>query len=202
MAVTGKVPKIRLFCAGPLLGRRADGLRLRTLGHLQMRGIRVREHCPIEGVEDDRLLSGSGMVWRGSRLIVAGRNQPWPWLQASGLASNDLELLAVERTLQSSSHPQIFASGDCASVHGHRPNQYDNLQQGHLLASNLAASLCNQPLRQHQPQKQRLTLLSTSDGGALLDWHGLSAGGRLCGWLRKQQDQRFMQRYLHLPGKF
>jgi NADH dehydrogenase FAD-containing subunit len=201
LALAGQVPQISLFCAGSLLGRRADGLRLRTLGHLRQRGVRVRENCPIERVEDDGLYSASGLVWRGSRLIVAGRNQPWPWLAASGLAMTPAGLLSVDGSLRSSNQPAIFASGDCASVSGQRPNQYDNQLQGRILAENLAASLLGQPLHQHQPQPQKVTLLSTSDGNALLDWHGWSAEGRLCGWLRERQDRRFISRYTSLPAR-
>lgn len=196
LALAGQVPSLRLFCAGPLLGRRADGLRLRTLGHLSQRNVRVRENCPIARIEDNGLYASSGLVWRGSRLILAGRNQPWPWLEYSGLPQTDAGLLAVGPTLQCNGHPQIFASGDCASVAEHRPNQYDNIRQGSILAANLSASLAGQPVRlQHQPQRQMTTWLATGDGGALLDWHGFSAEGQLCGWLKERQDRRFLQRY-------
>jgi NADH dehydrogenase FAD-containing subunit len=195
LALAGQVPALALFCAGPLLAGHAPGLRLRALGHLRQRGVQVREHCPIGRIEDDWLLSGDEPVWCGRRLLLASGARAWPWLAASGLACDDAGFVAIRPSLQSQSHAQLFAVGDCASLAGARRSGVYAVRQGPVLAANLQAALQGRPLRQYRPQRHSLALLATGDGGALLAWHDWSAGGQFYGRCKDWLDQRFIQRH-------
>jgi NADH dehydrogenase FAD-containing subunit len=64
-----------------------------------------------------------------------------------------------------------------------------------VLAANLNAALRGLPLQRYRPQRQSLALLATGDGGALLDWHGYSAGGRFYGRWKDYLDRGFIQRH-------
>lgn len=192
LALAGQVPELTLFCAGPLLEGGAPGLRLRALGHLRQRGVHGREHCPVSHVDGETLYSDAGAVWRGPRLLLASGSRLLPWLGASGLECAEDGFVRVGTTLQSLSHPRIFASGDCASLAGAARNGWQAARQAARLAANLAAALQEQPLRRYRPPRQQVTLLATGDGDALLGWRDWSAGGRLCGWWRDLRDRQFM----------
>lgn len=195
LALAGQVPQLSLFSAGRLLEGCSPGLRLRALGHLRQRGVLGREHCPVSHIDGDSLYSEAGAVWHGPRLLLASGSQPLPWLRASGLESAEDGFIRVGATLQSLSHPHIFASGDCASLAGTARNAWQATRQAGRLAGNLAAVLQERPLRRYRPAQRQVLLLADGDGGALLDWHGWSAGGRLCGWWRDLRDRQFMLRH-------
>ena len=195
LALAGQVPQLALFCAGHLLDGLSPGLRLRALGHLRQRGVWVREDCPISRIEDDCLFSADEPVWRGQRLLLASGVQALPWLTHSGLGSDARGFVLTAATLQSYTHPPIFAVGDCASLPGTPKNGRSAVRQAAVLAANLNAALRGLPLRRYRPQRQGLTLLASGDGGALLDWHGYSAGGQLLGRWKDYLDQGFIQRH-------
>jgi pyridine nucleotide-disulfide oxidoreductase family protein len=195
LALAGKVPQLSLFCAGHLLDSLSAGVRLRALGHLRQRGVWVREDCPISRIEDDCLLSGNEPVWRGQRLLLASGAQAFSWPAHSGLGCDEHGFILIAPTLQSYTHPTLFAVGDCASLPGARKSGVYAVRQGPVLAHNLNAALRGLPLKRYRPQRQSLALLATGDGGALLDWHGYSAGGQLYGRWKDFLDKGFIQRH-------
>ncbi len=199
LALAGQVPGLALFSAGPLLAEHAPGLRLRALGQLRLRKVQVREDCPITAIDEDRLLSGNEPVWHGSRLLLASGVTALPWLAQSGLACDPAGFVQIGASLQSQSHPQVFAVGDCASLAGADKNGVYAVRQGPVLAANLLGALRGLPLRHYRPQRQSLALLATGDGGALLSWREWSAGGHLWGWWKDRLDRGFIRRH-RLPG--
>lgn len=195
LALAERVPALALFCAEALLAGHAAGLRLRALGHLRQRRVQVREHCPISGIAGDCLLSGDKPVWRGTRLLLASGAQALPWLAQSGLDCDQGGFVRIAPSLQSLSHPQIFAVGDCASLPGARKSGVYSVRQAPVLAANLNAVLRGLPLRAYRPQRQSLALLATGDGGALLGWREWSAGGQFCGRWKDYLDRGFIRRH-------
>lgn len=195
LALADQVPQLALFCRGPLLSGHAAGLRLRALGHLRRRGVRVREDCPISRIDEDCLISGEAPVWRGQRLLLASGAQAVPWLAQSGLGCDADGFVQIAATLQSLSHPHIFAVGDCASLPGARKSGVYSVRQAPVLAANLNAALRGLSLRDYRAQRQSLALLATGDGGALLSWRHCSAGGQLFGRWKDYLDRSFIQRH-------
>ncbi|MBS7691062.1 FAD-dependent oxidoreductase [Pseudomonas lalucatii] len=199
LALAGQVPQLSLFCSGQLLEGHNPGLHMRAWGHLRQRGVRVREHCPIDLIDGDRLVSGEEPVWRGGHLLLASGARALPWLAESGLACDAHGFVQIGATLQSASHPAVFAVGDCASLPGARRSGVYAVRQGPVLAANLAAVLRGQALRRYRPQRHSLALLATGDGGALMGWRQWSADGQLCGRWKDYLDQGFIRRH-SLPG--
>jgi NADH dehydrogenase FAD-containing subunit len=189
------VPALSLFTSGALLGAHAPALRRRALPRLQASGVRVHEHCPIERICGDTLVSRGKPVWQGRRLILATGTCPLPWLRDSGLACDRAGFVAIGATLQSVSHPRILAVGDCASLARTPHNGVHAVRQGPVLATNLARALAGLPLTEYRPQRHSLALLADGQGGALLSWDGLTAEGALLGRWKDWLDRRFMQRH-------
>ncbi|QQE90752.1 FAD-dependent oxidoreductase [Azotobacter chroococcum] len=195
LALAGQVPALSLFCAGPLLEGRSAGLHLRALGALRRSGVWVREYCPVSGIDGQFLLSAGEPVWQGSRLLLASEAAAPSWLAQSGLVCDAAGFVQVGATLQSLSHPQIFASGDCAALPGVPRSAVQALRQAPVLSHNLRAVLAGRALHHYRPQRQNLLLLASGDGGALLGWRGWSADGRFYGYWRERLDRRFMRRH-------
>ena len=195
LAIAAKVPTVTLLTGSTLLSGHPPGLRQRALKHLARRGVRVQEHCPVEAIVYEQLLSHGRSVWQGHRLIVASGASALPWLTDSGLACDAQGFVQINAQLQSTSHNNVFAVGDCASL-AHCPhNGVYAVRQGPVLAQNLAALLCGRPLQTFHPQRRALALLATGDGGALASWAGLTGEGPLFGYWKDHLDRGFMQRH-------
>jgi selenide, water dikinase len=119
------------------------------------------------------------------------------WLRASGLAVDDRGFVAVDQTLRSMSHPQVFAAGDIAAMVQHpRPKAgVFAVRQGKPLYENLCRALWGEDLQPFVPQKRYLSLIGTGDRQAIAVWGGL--GARSAGFWRLKDwiDRRFMAKF-------
>jgi selenide,water dikinase len=165
-----------------------------------------------------RLFGERGIRWLGSRqatrvtpatvelahgaavpfdacLVVTGAAAP-PWPAASGLATDAQGFIRVGPTLQSVSHPQVFAAGDVAAYHDGRPKSgVFAVRAGPVLADNLRAAYNGSPLRSWRPQRRALYLVSTGGRHALAAWGGWSLGGRWVWRWKDRIDRRFVRQF-------
>ncbi len=144
-----------------------------------------------------------GRRWRvgegpaGHCLIWAAGAQPPGWLARSGLALSSDGYLAVSATLQSLSHPQVFAAGDSAAfLPALDKSGVRAVRMAPTLAHNLRAALVGDVLQVHRPQSAVLALLALPDGSAIASharWG--SAQGRWVGRWKDALDHAFMRRF-------
>jgi len=139
-------------------------------------------------------------VWENLRCAVlwATGPAPHPLLAASGFALGPTGAVRVDAALQSTSHPNVFAAGDCADLPTAAPKSgVYSVREAPALGHNLLAALRGEPLRLYTPQRRALALLNCGDGTALLSWGRLSLRGR---WVRRWKhrlDVGFLESLRH-----
>lgn len=142
------------------------------------------------------------VLGRGTRLecdapvLAIGASAP-VWLRDSGLARDERGFVATGPTLQSTSHPEVFAAGDVATrsdVPHPRSGVYA-VRAGPPMALNLRRFVAGGPLEPWQPQRRALGLLSCGDRHAIAAWGAWSVEGRWVWWWKDRIDRAFVDRF-------
>lgn len=140
-------------------------------------------------------LDGMTPVHFDACIVATGAAAP-PWPAASGLETDERGFIRVNRSLQSVSHPQVFAAGDVAAYADPRPKSgVYAVRAGPVLSRNLRAWCKGDPLPQWVPQPRALYLISTGGRHALASWGRYSFGGRWVWRWKDGIDRRFMRRF-------
>ncbi len=129
-------------------------------------------------------------------LLAIGTSAP-PWLRPSGLALDERGFVQTGPTLQSVSHPEVFAAGDVASRPDapHPKSGVHAVRTGPPLALNLRRAVGGGELQPHRPQPRTLYLLATGPKHAIASWGPWSATGRWVWWWKDHIDRGFIRRY-------
>lgn len=180
---------------------------------------------PLDGVAPGarrrvaRLLAKRGMGWVGGRravrvdagqlvfndggaplhfdacLAVTGAAAP-DWPRTSGLETDARGFIRVQRSLQSTSHPQVTAAGDIAAYADARPKSgVFAVRAGPVLAQNLRALCTGQPPTDWTPQERALYLVSTGNHRAIAAWGRWAWSGTWVWRWKNRIDQRFVARF-------
>lgn len=197
LALRASLPdtQIALICASSLLASHPDALRRRAERLLQQRGIQLLEQQTVTRIAGGQLFNAQLPLLRCDAVVAATGASAPEWLVSSGLDVDTRGFACISPTLVSSSHPEVFASGDCASLAGALRSGVYAVRQGPFLADNIISQIEYRPLRDYQPQRQALALLATADDGALMSYGRWVASGRLMGWWKDRLDIGFMQRH-------
>ena len=168
---------------------------------LSERQIEVSTGRFVARVQDRRIQFDDGSELELDEILWVTQASAAPWLAESGLAVDSNGFVQVHDTLQSTSHPQVFAAGDIASVRSH-PREKAGVfavRQGKPLEGNLRRALLGNPLKPFAPQKKFLSLISTGDRYAVASRGHWSLEGKWVWTWKNWIDQRFMNRYNVLP---
>ena len=196
------VPEFHLFGAAPtVLPTHNRGARRRFARVLSARGVHLHLGTRIARVDAGRLEVADGTSFEMDEVVWATAAAPPSWPAESGLAVDGAGFIAVNATLQSTSHPGVFAAGDVASVLEH-PREKAGVfavRQGKPLATNLLRALLGKPLRPFHPQRRFLSLISTGDRDAVASRGPWSAEGAWVWRWKDWIDRRFMRQFTDLP---
>ena len=168
---------------------------------LAQRSVQVYRGTPATGVKQGCLALADGRRIDLDEILWATAASAPPWIAESALDVDEWGFVTVHDTLQSTSHANIFATGDIANVLVHpRPKTgVIAVRQGPPLTVNLRRALLQRPLKPFAPQATMLALISTGDKYAIAtkgSWH---AGGKWLWTLKDWIDRRWMRKYAVLP---
>ena len=198
-AMTDGWSHVRLTLVGsdtlPLEGA-TDKLRRKAAALLAERGISWVGGCRAERIEPNRICLDDGAALDfDACLVVTGAAAP-SWPTAAGLATDERGFIRVGPTLQSLSHPQIFAAGDIASYADARPKSgVFAVRAGPTLAHNVRAVREGRALKSWHPQQRALYLISTGDRHALASWGRWAWHGDWVWHWKDRIDRQFVRRF-------
>lgn len=177
------------------LSGHASAVRRQALAELSKRGIPVH-FAEAAGDADGLLLSNGSHLPVDCAIAATGSRAP-RWLTRSGLARGNGDFVAVGPDMRSTSHPFIFAAGDIIDrVDRDLPRSgVHAVKAGPVLAANLRAVLCGEPLRHYTPRTRTLYILATGDRRAILSWGKFTSSGSLVWRLKDRIDRYFVNRY-------
>ncbi|MBT9311538.1 selenide, water dikinase SelD [Leptothoe kymatousa] len=144
----------------------------------------------------------SGLSVTCDRVFWVTNASAAPWLSHTGLSVGEDGFLQVQDTLQTLSHPNVFAVGDVATMVNHpRPKAgVFAVRQGPPLYENLYRYLAGDRLKPFKPQRQFLNIIDLGDGNAIASrgrWSAQSV------WFRRWKhwiDGNFMALFHQFPA--
>ncbi|MEH2281428.1 MAG: FAD-dependent oxidoreductase [Nostoc sp.] len=200
--------EIHLFQRGQeLMPNHHQSLRHRLQQVLTKRGIKLHlgesvcKIAPITSREPQEVFEikcESGLKVECNKIFWVTQASAPEWLKNAGLETDEQGFILVEDTLQSQTHPQVFASGDIATMVNHpRPKAgVFAVRQGKPLFENLQRILLGKSLKPYRPQKQYLSLIGTGNGRAIATKGIFTIPPHKLLWCYKDWiDRRFMERF-------
>ena len=191
-----------LFSASSeILPTHNDRMRATFVNVLQQRGVTVHTHSPVVSVTPSRLRTEAGKEFDVDEILWVTGASGQHWTSESGLDVDKQHFIKVTNTLQSTSHPEVFAAGDVASMENYpRPKSgVFAVRQGKPLARNLRRMLLGKSPKPFYPQKQFLSLVSTGDKYAVASRGSWSVRGHLVWRWKDWIDRGFMRKFNDLP---
>jgi selenide,water dikinase len=188
--------------SGTLLPELPKRLQARFAALMAERGIRVVTDASVERVTERGVETEGGSTLPGREVLWTTEAMAAPWLRGTGLALDGRGFVQVASTLESVSHPRVFAAGDVSSF-APRPLPKAGVfavRQGPVLASNLRRAALGQALKAYRPQRHWLVLISTGEHYAIGARSGVGFEGGWVWTLKDWIDRRFMRRYRDLPA--
>ena len=165
---------------------------------LRRRGVDYRPGMPATSIEAGPVvISGTARQEFDLVLLTTGA-APQAWLRACGISTDESGFVRVHPTLQSVSHAEIFALGDCATLESspHPKSGVYAVRHGELLAANLRRLFAGLPLEPYEPQKKALLLVSCGARYAIALRGAWRAQGRAMWWWKNHIDRRWLRSFL------
>ena len=170
----------------------------RVIRQLRRRKVDYRPGMPVTAIEPGPVVIAGTARQDFELVLLATGAAPLPWLRASGLATDQRGFVLVHSTLQSVSHPEIFALGDCATLREapHPRSGVYSVRHGESLVENLRRLFAGAALEPYAPQRKALALISCGARYAIAERGAWSAQGRWVWWWKDRIDRGWMRSFL------
>lgn len=152
----------------------------------------------VEKPEKFNIVCDSGLTLEFDRVFWVTQAHAPQWLKTTGLTTDEKGFILVADTLQSLSHPNVFAAGDIATMKNHpRPKAgVFAVRQGKPLYQNLRSFAIGDKLKPYIPQRHYLSLIGTGDAKAIANRGGLTLPPMKLLWRWKDSiDKKFMRQF-------
>ena len=166
----------------------------RVVQQLRRRKVDFRPGMAVTSVEAGPVVIAGSARQAFDLVVLATGAKALPWLRESGLATDERGFALAHPTLQSISHPEVFALGDCATLRDapHPKSGVYAVRHGESLIANLRRLFASQPLEPYLPQKAALLLLTCGARYAVAQRGSWTAQGRTLWWLKDRIDRRWV----------
>ncbi len=164
---------------------------------IRKRGIKLYLQQEVTRVTEAGVACHSGFNLECDRLFWITQATAPDWIAASALSTSDKGFVWVTDTLQSVSHPHVFAAGDIATMINYsRPKAgVFAVRQGKPLFDNWQNIIMGQPLQDYIPQSKYLALIGTGEGEAIASWSRFGWHSALFWRWKDYIDRQFMTQF-------
>jgi selenide,water dikinase len=191
-------PHVRIITdAASAVPEFAPGARNRLRRRLMRRGIGLHASNAVSEVGPASVRTEHGHEFASEAVFWTAGSAAHDWIGDCGFATDARGFLLTNDFLQSVSHPNVFATGDCATQQGRALPKAGvfAVRAARLLAANLRAALEAGPLLPYVTGKRYLALVSTGERHAVGVWNGFSWEGDWVWRWKDRIDRRFVERY-------
>ncbi len=164
---------------------------------LSRAGITLRTGAVAQSVNAEGVVLAENQLIPADFVIAALGAAAATWPHESGVMCDGGGYILTNDCLQSVSHANVFAVGDCATMQNFsRPKSgVYAVRAGPPLADNLRRILAGEDLTPYQPQLTSLYLISTGDKHAIGTWGRFSWEGRWVWRWKNYIDRAFIGKY-------
>ena len=198
----GTEPEFHLFGSDPtVLGTHNARVQRKFKRILAERGVSVHRSTRVTEVTDQGLRLSDGTLHELDEILWVTNASAPEWPRECGLDVNEKGFILVRETLQTLSHPEVFAVGDVATMVDH-PREKAGVfavRQGLPLEANLRRLLLGKEPEPFRPQSKFLSLISTGDKYAVASRSFWALEGTWAWTWKDWIDRRFMDKYNKLP---
>jgi NADH:quinone reductase (non-electrogenic) len=188
-----------MFEVGPhLLAESAPRLRRYADRTMAERGVSVHTSAPVESITPGAVRWSGGSIEADTVILAAGI-VPASASSAMDVARDRRGRILTDATMRSTSHPEVWALGDCAAVPGPDGRPYPALAQHAIREARTVAMNVAAALRGETPQafahRALGTMAAFGHQRAAADWRGVFVTGRLAWWIRRTYYMLQMPRW-------
>lgn len=159
---------------------------------LRRADVDFRASMAADSIEPGPVIRAGSSIQEFDQVILATGAIALGWPRDSGLQCDERGFIAVHPTLQSRSHPEVFAAGDCAALDAPKSGVYA-LRAGETLARSFANLVRGEPPAEFVPQRRALILLSCGAKRAIAQRGSWAAQGAWAWQWKNWIDRRWLR---------
>lgn len=159
----------------------------------------VMEDDSVDEINESHVITKNGINLPHSRVLWLTGPSPSGIFKKSSLPCDQNGFLLTEKTLQAKGQPFIFGAGDCMTLEAF-PDLPKNgvyaVRQAELLWNNITSYLNGDECSTFRPQHYFLSILSTGNKEALLQYGRFTVHNKLVWKLKNKIDTDYMKKYI------